>query len=49
MGRVLRMVHSLIHLRYNSVLHRLVAFGIGVIIVQVMWGRHLWWIWQANG
>ena len=45
----MRIVHSLIHLTYNNVLHRLVAFGIGVIIVQLMWARHLWWLWQASG
>ena len=44
-----RLVHSLVHIGYNNVLHRLVAFGLGVMIVQAMWGRHLWWIWQASG
>ncbi|MDD9897196.1 MAG: MAPEG family protein [Gammaproteobacteria bacterium] len=32
-----RVLHSLIHLTYNNVLHRLVAFGIGNLAVLAMW------------
>ena len=38
-----RILHSLIHLAYNNVLHRLAAFSVGVVIVAVMWGRHVFW------
>lgn len=38
-----RVVHSLIHLTTNNVIHRLLAFACGVIIVLAMWGRHVWW------
>jgi hypothetical protein len=39
-----RIVHSLIHLTYNNVLHRLLAFAAGGFIVLVMWARHVWWV-----
>lgn len=32
-----RVVHSCIHLGYNNVLHRLIAFGIGNLFVLGMW------------
>lgn len=32
-----RIAHSLIHLLYNDVLHRLVAFGIGVVLTAAIW------------
>lgn len=32
-----RVVHSIIHLGYNNVLHRLVVFGIGNLCVLAMW------------
>lgn len=32
-----RVVHSIIHLSYNNVLHRLVVFAIGNLSVLVMW------------
>ncbi len=32
-----RVMHSLIHLSYNNVLHRVVAFGIGNLAVLAMW------------
>ncbi|MFT6092622.1 MAG: hypothetical protein ACJA2Q_000511 [Pseudohongiellaceae bacterium] len=32
-----RALHSLIHLTYNNVLHRLIIFGVGNISVLVMW------------
>ena len=34
-----RILHSLIHLLYNNVLHRLVAFAIGTGFLGVMWVR----------
>lgn len=39
---VVRFVHSYIHLAYNNVLHRMYAFGAGVLIVLAMWLRLLW-------
>ncbi|MDA0687532.1 MAG: MAPEG family protein [Proteobacteria bacterium] len=32
-----RLIHTSIHLGYNNVLHRLVAFGIGNLAVLAMW------------
>ena len=32
-----RFVHSFIHLGYNNVLHRMLAFGIGNLAALVMW------------
>lgn len=34
---VFRIIHSLIHLSYNKVMHRLTAFGIANVVVLVMW------------
>jgi hypothetical protein len=34
----LRIVHSLIHLSYNKVMHRLIAFAASNVVVIVMWG-----------
>jgi hypothetical protein len=39
-----RIVHSVIHLTYNNVLHRLLAFGAGVLIVATMWINLLLWV-----
>lgn len=39
-----RVAHSLIHLTYNNVLHRLFVFAVGVLIVLTMWTRHAWWV-----
>jgi hypothetical protein len=36
-----RVVHSLIHLTYNHVLHRLAAFGVGFVLLAVIWIRFL--------
>lgn len=33
----LRVAHSLVHLTYNNVLHRLVAFALGVTVLMVAW------------
>jgi len=41
---VLRVVHSLIHLTYNKVLHRLTAFTLSNAVLVVLWvlaGSHL--------
>jgi len=41
---VLRVVHSLIHLTYNKVLHRLTAFTLSNVVLVVLWvfaGSHL--------
>ncbi|MFL2854936.1 MAG: MAPEG family protein [Pseudohongiellaceae bacterium] len=32
-----RVVHSVTHLTYNNVLHRVVAFGVSNLTVLVMW------------
>lgn len=32
-----RIVHTLIHLSYNKVLHRMLAFATGVFCVLIMW------------
>lgn len=32
-----RFVHTMIHLGYNNVLHRLIVFGIGNVFVLAMW------------
>ncbi len=32
-----RLLHTFIHLGYNNVMHRLVVFGIGNVVVLVMW------------
>jgi len=32
-----RIVHTVIHLGYNNVIHRLIVFGIGNLSVLVMW------------
>lgn len=36
---VARIAHSLVHLLYNNVLHRLAVFAIGVLILMAMWAR----------
>lgn len=35
----LRIAHSIVHLAYNNVLHRLVAFGLGAVCLLAMWIR----------
>lgn len=32
-----RVLHSLVHLTYNNVLHRLIIFGLGNLCILVMW------------
>jgi hypothetical protein len=44
----LRVVHSLIHLTYNNVLHRLAAFALATVALAVLWvlaGLHLAGAW----
>jgi hypothetical protein len=41
----LRVIHSLIHLTYNRVRHRLVAFALSNVVVVVMWTRLLAALW----
>ena len=38
----LRVVHSLIHVTYNDVYHRLIVFSISNFVVIVMWGLFFW-------
>lgn len=33
----LRMVHSLIHMTYNRVMHRLVAFALSTVVLNLFW------------
>jgi hypothetical protein len=35
----LRAIHSLVHLTYNNVFHRLTAFGMSNIVLGVLWVR----------
>src|SRR5688572_7870195 len=35
----LRVIHSLVHLTYNNVFHRLTAFGMSNIVLGVLWVR----------
>ena len=37
----LRVLHSLIHLSYNHVIHRLAVFGLSNVVVTVLWVRLL--------
>jgi hypothetical protein len=36
---VLRVIHSVIHLTYNNVIHRLVAFATSSTVLSVLWVR----------
>jgi hypothetical protein len=38
----LRVVHSIIHVTYNNVSHRLIPFAVSNLIVAVMWGLFFW-------
>jgi len=33
----LRAAHSLVHIAYNNVLHRLIAFGLSNVVLMAMW------------
>ena len=35
----LRAVHSLVHLTYNNVMHRLAFFGLGNLVLMALWIR----------
>jgi len=37
----IRLVHAVIHISYNRVIHRAAAFGAGVVVVSVIWIRFL--------
>ncbi len=37
-----RLVHSLVHLTYNNVIHRGAVFGVGVVVLLAMWVRFGW-------
>jgi hypothetical protein len=36
---VLRLVHSLVHLTYNNVVHRLGAYAVSAVVLAALWGR----------
>lgn len=38
----LRLVHSLIHLTYNRVMHRFIAFCAGALVLTLLWLRLGW-------
>ncbi|WP_075186572.1 MAPEG family protein [Teredinibacter haidensis] len=35
---VVRIVHALIHTTYNNILHRLLVFWMGMLLLMAMWG-----------
>jgi hypothetical protein len=35
----LRAAHSVVHLTYNNVIHRLAAFAASLVVLAVLWGR----------
>lgn len=41
---ILRIVHALIHLTYNTVLHRFLAFAMSGLVLLAMWVRLGWYI-----
>lgn len=41
----LRVAHSLVHLSYNLVMHRLVLFALSNVVVTVYWFRLAWTLW----
>jgi hypothetical protein len=41
----LRVAHSLVHLSYNHVMHRLVLFAISNVVVVAFWLRLAWTLW----
>lgn len=38
---VSRIVHSLIHLTYNNIMHRMAMFSVGVAVVAIMWIKQI--------
>jgi hypothetical protein len=45
---VLRVVHSLIHLTYNHVIHRLIAFGTSNVVLVGLWAVAGYRLFSAN-
>jgi len=41
----LRMAHSLVHLSYNLVMHRLVVFAVSNVVLTAYWLRLAWTLW----
>jgi hypothetical protein len=41
----LRVAHSLVHLSYNHVIHRLVLFAISNLVITAFWLRLAWRLW----
>ena len=39
---LIRMLHSLIHLTYNKVMHRLAVFGLSNFVLLALWALTLW-------
>lgn len=35
----LRVLHSLVHIAYNDIMHRLVLFAASMLVLTVLWGR----------
>jgi hypothetical protein len=44
-----RLVHAAIHLSYNRVIHRATAFGVGCVIVIIIWVRLLYLVARGAG
>ncbi|CAH0350824.1 MAPEG family protein [Aquabacterium sp. CECT 9606] len=42
----LRMAHSVVHLSYNHVIHRLVVFAISNVVLLGFWARLAWPLWR---
>ncbi len=45
----LRLVHSVIHMGYNKVMHRFYVFALSNGVLIALWGVFLWRLWQASG
>lgn len=41
----LRIAHSLVHLSYNNVMHRLALFAVSNVVLVGFWGRLAWTLW----
>jgi hypothetical protein len=37
-----RVLHSLVHLSYNNVIHRLIVFAVSNVVLLLIWARLLW-------
>ena len=40
----LRMLHSVVHLTYNKVVHRMTLFALSNAVLIIMWTRILRWL-----